>query len=789
MTTVEMLRSVARGAGVAVALIGAGVLIGWTFDIPTLKGVFPHLSTMKANTALGMILGGISLSLLARYPAKARTVGRGCAAAIALIGALTLVEYLAHLDVGIDQLLFLEPPGPVPASSPGRMGINTALAFVLLGFALLLLDLGPRPGELPSQFLALAGGAIGLAALIGYLYGVASLYGIASYTKMALHTAAGFVLLSSGVLLARSDRGLMTALTSAGPGGRMGRHFLPAALILPVVLGWFGLYGHQTGLYGTEFGMSLLVTATMAVFCALAWVSAVSLNRADARLRESEARKAATLEAALDCIVTIDHRGRITEFNQASERVFGYRRADVMGREMAALLIPPELQARHRAGLTRYLATGEGSVIGRRLEMSALRADGTEFPVELTITRLPSVGPPMFTGFLRDITERRQLEDQLRQAQKMDAVGRLAGGIAHDFNNLLTVIAGRARFALERLASGTPPRRDLETIIGATTRAEALTRQLLAFGRKQMLKVQVLDLAQVVDNMRRLLERTIREDVLIATIAEPGLARVKADPTQIEQVIMNLVVNARDAMPQGGRLTIEMSNVDLDAAYTRTRPEVTPGAYVLLAVTDSGIGMDRATQARIFEPFFTTKAPGEGTGLGLATVYGIIKQSSGHIAVYSEPGIGTTFKVYLPRAHESSTLASPELSGESTRGAGTILLVEDEDEVRGLAHEILESEGYTVLVARSPDEALRAASRHTASIHLVLTDVVMPAMSGPDLVERLRAARPDLRVVYMSGYAQGAMVHQAILAAGRAFVQKPFTRQTLTHKVREVLAG
>jgi CheY-like chemotaxis protein len=242
-------------------------------------------------------------------------------------------------------------------------------------------------------------------------------------------------------------------------------------------------------------------------------------------------------------------------------------------------------------------------------------------------------------------------------------------------------------------------------------------------------------------------------------------------------------------MPQGGRLTIEMSNVDLDAAYTRTRPEVTPGAYVLLAVTDSGIGMDRATQARIFEPFFTTKAPGEGTGLGLATVYGIIKQSSGHIAVYSEPGIGTTFKVYLPRAHESPTLASPELSGESTRGAGTILLVEDEDEVRGLAHEILESEGYTVLVARSPDEALRAASRHTASIHLVLTDVVMPAMSGPDLVERLRAARPDLRVVYMSGYAQGAMVHQAILAAGRAFVQKPFTRQTLTHKVREVLAG
>ncbi len=789
MSRVGLLRSVARGTGVAVALIGAAVLVGWTFDIPTLKSVFPHLSTMKANTALGMLLGGLSLSLLARDPARARVAARGCAVASVLIAVLTLIEYLAQLDFGIDQILFLDTPEGVPASSPGRMGINTALTFVLLGFALLLLDREARSGALPAQLLALMGGAIGLAALIGYLYGVASLYGIASYTQMALHTAAGFGLLSSGILLARADRGLMAALTSAGPGGRMGRRFLPAAIGVPVVLGWFGLYGHQMGLYGTEFGMSLLVTATMAVFGVLAWVSAISLNRADARLREGEARKAATLDAALDCIVTIDHRGRITEFNQAAARVFGYRRADVMGRELAALLIPPALRELHRAGLARYLATGEGPVLGRRLEMSAIRADGTEFPVELTITRLPSEGPPMFTGFLRDITERRQLEDQLRQAQKMDAVGRLAGGIAHDFNNLLTVITGRARFALERLGSGTPPRRDLDTIIGAATRAEALTRQLLAFGRKQMLKVQVLDLGQVVENMRLLLERTIREDVLIATIAAPRLARVKADPTQIEQVIMNLVVNARDAMPQGGRLTIELSNVDLDAAYARTHPEVTPGAYVLLAVTDTGIGMDRATQARIFEPFFTTKASGEGTGLGLATVYGIIKQSNGHIAVYSEPGVGTTFKIYLPRADESPPLASLEPSHESTRGAGTILLVEDEDEVRGLAYEILESEGYTVLVARGPDEALLEAGRHAASIDLVLTDVVMPTMNGPDLVARLKVSRPDLRVVYMSGYAQGAMVHQAVIAAGRAFVQKPFTRQTLTQKVRETLAG
>jgi PAS domain S-box-containing protein len=789
MPFVAALRSVAQYAGIAVAGLGAAVLIGWALDVATLKSLFPHLSTMKANTALAMLLGGTSLFLLARSPVRARHAGQACAVAVALIGALSLAEYLTGYDLGIDELLARETPSAVPVSFPGRMGINTAAAFVLLGFALLLVNQEPPPGAVPAQFLALAGGAIGLTGLIGYLYDVAALYAIASYTQMALHTAVGCILLAGGILLAHADRGLMAALTSDGPGGRMGRRFLPAALAVPIVLGWFGLYGQRTGRYETEFGLSLLVAATIAVFGALAWVSAVTLNRADARARESEARKAATLDAALDCIVTIDHRGCITEFNRAAERVFGYRRADVLGQELAGLLIPAAYQERHRKGLARYLETGEGRAIGRRLELSAVRADGTEFPVELTITRLPSDGPPMFTGFLRDITERRQLEEQLRQAQKMDAVGRLAGGIAHDFNNLLTVIIGRSRFALERLGAGTLPRRDLDSIVAAATRAEALTRQLLAFGRQQMLKVQVLDLAQVVENMHRLLERTIREDIMIATTAAPGLARVMADPTQVEQVIMNLVVNARDAMPQGGRLTIEMSNVELDAAYARTHPEVRPGAYVLLAVTDTGSGMDRATQARIFEPFFTTKDPGQGTGLGLATVYGIIKQSNGHIAVYSELGVGTTFKVYLPRAEELASPTPAEAPDAAGRAAGTILLVEDEAEVLGLAREILESEGFTVLVARDPDEALLLAGAHAAPLDLVLSDVVMPTMSGPDLVGRLRAARPDLRAVYMSGYAENALLQQRVLEAGHAFVQKPFTRQSLTRKIRETLGG
>jgi two-component system cell cycle sensor histidine kinase/response regulator CckA len=750
-------RSAGRWAGRTVAAIGAVGLAGWIFDVPVLKSVFPGLSTMKANTAAALVLAGVSLALLARS--------------------------------GIDELLFTDTLSGVPPASPGRMGINTAVTFVLLGLALLCVDAPPRWSGLPAQLLALAGGAVGLTGLVGYLYTVTPFYGTRSYTQMAVHTAVAFALLAAGILLARADRGIMAALTTDGAGGRMGRRFLPAAIGVPLALGWFILRGERAGFYDAEFGLSLLVIATMVAFGVLTWASAVSLNRADALVRESEARKTATLEAALDCIITIDHRGHITEFNAAAERVFGYRRADVMGREMGTLIIPSALRERHREGLARYLATGEGPVLGRRLEMPGMRADGTEFPIELTITRLPSDGPPMFTGFVRDITERRLLEDELRQAQKMEAVGRLAGGIAHDFNNLLTIIAGRARFALERIAAGASAQRDLDTIIGASSRAETLTRQLLAFGRKQMLQVQVLDLSEVVERMSTLLERTIPEDIVVATIAARDVGRVTADPTQIDQVIMNLVVNARDAMPRGGRLTIEVSNADLDDTSARIHPEVKPGAYVMLAVSDTGIGMDRETQAQIFEPFFTTKEPGKGTGLGLSTVYGIIKQSNGHVVVYSEPGRGTTFRIYLPRVGDATALASPE-PPRSTRGdSETILVVDDDEEVRDLAREILASEGYTVLVAEHPDQALLSSDRHPGTMHLVLTDVVMPTMSGPQLIERLKVSRPDLRVLYMSGFADGAMLQHGVLEAGRAFLPKPFTRQSLMGKVREALAA
>jgi CheY-like chemotaxis protein len=368
----------------------------------------------------------------------------------------------------------------------------------------------------------------------------------------------------------------------------------------------------------------------------------------------------------------------------------------------------------------------------------------------------------------------------------MEAVGRLAGGIAHDFNNLLTVISGRAQLVLGRMSHDSRDRRPLELIHKTSQRAAALTRQLLAFSRKQILQPKILDLNAVVSAVVPMLGRLIGEDVALVFEPKPHLAKIKADPGQLEQVILNLVVNARDAMPEGGKLTLETANVTLDAQYARQHAGVEPGAYVMLAVSDTGIGMDADTQVRIFEPFFTTKEPGKGTGLGLSTVYGIVKQSGGNIGVYSEPGKGTTFKVYLPRTEDLEE-APEQLLSPPQGGVETLLLVEDEDDLRELASEILQTYGYTVLVANRAREAAVLAERYAGPIQLLLTDVVMPEMSGRALAEQLAPLRPEMRVLYMSGYTDHAIVHHGSLDPDTHFIQKPFMPDGLARKVREVL--
>jgi signal transduction histidine kinase len=381
-----------------------------------------------------------------------------------------------------------------------------------------------------------------------------------------------------------------------------------------------------------------------------------------------------------------------------------------------------------------------------------------------------------------------QAQDQLRQAQKMEAVGRLAGGVAHDFNNLLTAITGYSDLLMSDLAEGDPRRADLEQIKHAADRAAGLTRQLLAFSRRQVLQPRVLDLNVVITDVEKMLRRVIGEDIDLVTIPGSALGRVKADPGQLDQVILNLAVNARDAMPEGGKLTIETANVELDGAYALRHIAVRPGPYVMLAVSDTGCGMDAEILARLFEPFFTTKEVGKGTGLGLATVYGIVTQSGGSISVYSEPGRGTTFKMYLPRVKEAVetrvVVASPDTP---VRGSETILVVEDEEAVRSLARLVLERKGYTVLEARHGTEALRVSERHEGPIALVLTDLVMPGLGGRELAGRLATVRPDTKVLYMSGYTDNAIVHQGVLDAGAAFLSKPFTPDALARKVREVL--
>jgi signal transduction histidine kinase/CheY-like chemotaxis protein len=418
------------------------------------------------------------------------------------------------------------------------------------------------------------------------------------------------------------------------------------------------------------------------------------------------------------------------------------------------------------------------------------RRDGTAFPVEYSaypIREKEAVRGAVVT--FRDISDRKVLEEEVRQAHKMDAVGKLAGGIAHDFNNLLLVINGYAHLCLSRLAGNDPLRQDIEQIRHAGDRAAQLTQQLLAFSRRQVLRPKVLSLKAVVDPLSPILQRVLGEDVDLAIVVDPDLGHVKADSGQLEQVLLNLTVNARDAMPQGGKLTIEIANVALEESG-RSAQTIPPGPYVLLAVSDTGCGMSAETQTHIFEPFFTTKGVGEGTGLGLSMVYGIVKQNSGHIGVYSEPGRGTTFKMYLPRVDEPMEATdSPARSVALPRGTETVLLVEDEPQVRTLIRDTLQRHGYAVLEARHGVEALVMAANHPDPIHLLVTDVVMPQVSGPQVAQRLAPARPDMKVLYMSGYAEHAVIHHGVLDPGAAFLHKPFSLDVLAAKVREALNG
>jgi PAS domain S-box-containing protein len=570
-----------------------------------------------------------------------------------------------------------------------------------------------------------------------------------------------------------------------------------------MVSAWYG--GWKPGLAATSFALTVsayfvltgdhtsaeyrhaILQLALFVFIALliCWFNA-ALRSAQEQLVRSESNFRSIVTNAPYGICRCDAKGTLLDANPALVSILGYSNAlDLLGVHIGTLYADTQ-QWFQLADYFRSHNEFNGVVA------EWLRKDGSAIVVRLsgrTIDEKDNTAP--YELFAEDITERRKLEQQLRQSQKMEAIGRLAGGVAHDFNNLLMVICGYSEFLLERVGSDPKLRVPAEEIANAADRATSLTRQLLAFSRKQMLAPKVVDLNAIVTENLKMLTRMIGEDIELVMVPGPELGAVKADPGQIEQVIMNLAVNARDAMPHGGKLTIETANAPVDEEYARSHAPITVGQYVMLAISDTGMGMDAETQARIFEPFFTTKGL-KGTGLGLSTVYGIIKQSGGYIWVDSEPGKGTSFKIHLPRASATGEpiIAEPTVTAAKfEQPRETILLVEDESELRRLVHQYLEHQGYTILVAADGAAAIELANAYPGTIHLLLSDVIMPGINGRELARRISASRPEIKVLYMSGYTENVIAQKGTLEEGITLLQKPFALSTLKAKVREKLSS
>lgn len=493
------------------------------------------------------------------------------------------------------------------------------------------------------------------------------------------------------------------------------------------------------------------------------------------------------MDTAPVAIVLADQRGRIVDANAQTLQTFGYERSEIIGKPVE-ILIPEALRAAHERHRELYAANPHARPMGVGMELLARKKDGTEFPAEISLGPLAGEGGMLVSAAIVDVTTRKKLEEQLRLSQRMEAIGRLAGGVAHDFNNLLGVILGCCEGLSAELPKNHPALRKVEMMRKAGESAADLTRQLLAFGRKQVLQPKIIEPQQIVRDVEQMLRHVIGENINLAVRLDPSAGCVNADPGQIEQVLVNLAANARDAMPNGGQLTIELASAELDESYKDKHPPVIPGPYVMIAVSDTGCGMDSKTLSQVFDPFFTTKELGKGTGLGLAMVYGIVKQSGGYIWVYSEVGRGTAFKVYLPRVERARPAGvHTNFDGLAQRGSETILLAEDSEALRDIAREYLQSLGYTVIEASSGEQALQRASELDGTIHLLLTDVIMPGISGRELADEILRKHPGVKILFTSGYTDDAIVRHGVLESGASFLQKPYRPRALARKIREVL--
>ena len=773
-------------------------LLGWILGMPLLSSIRSSYIPMAPLSAIAFIcLGGV---LLVRSMGPSQgpvgVIAALLSALLSAYGLIALVEGMGIPVLSLEEWLFPDRPiiGAIPA---GRMSLPTAVLLLLSGTVAPMLYLRERGGTRRKFFVDLPGclgilvAVIGTVFVFGYLHGAPFMYGT-SGIPMAATTALAFLLLGAGQVFAAGPDGFPSRLfTGPSTRARLLRVFVSTTVGVVVAIDLMHVYVDGTFFEGNAFmsGVSTMVLAVMAG----ALIARVALNIGDDMDRSEGIRKhtegklarlGMAVDQAAEAIIITDREGTILYVNPAFERISGYSREEAVGKNPRILRSGKQDKSLYRE-IWGILARGEvwtGHLINRRKDGSLYEEDATISPVRDSSGNIIS-----FVAVMRDVTQLLLIEKQMRTAQKMEAVGTLAGGIAHDFNNALTGIVGFGELLRMRMAGDEQALHDLDEIQRCAERASTLTRQLLTFARRQVIEPVNLDLNTLAADLMKLIGKVVGEHIEVKTFLGKNVPTIHADRGQIEQVLMNLCLNARDSMPEGGRLVVETGDVVLDEECVRRNPYMKTGRYALLTVSDTGTGMDEKTRERVFEPFFTTKGPDKGTGLGLAMVYGIVKQHGGFIHLYSEPGKGTAFKVYFP-AIEAQPDAIPEKhGGELVRGGTeTILLAEDEESILSFIERALKALGYAVLVARNGEEAVEMFRRHK-EIVLAVLDVVMPRKGGKEAFEEMRKAKPELKVIYMSGYSVDAIHDSFVLIPGTPYLQKPFGPAVLARKVREVL--
>jgi PAS domain S-box-containing protein len=813
-------RAIARACAFTVAVIAATALAGWWLGAPVLRSWVTAFVGMNPVTALTFLAA--AAALLAVAGGGRRLHGSAVTRLLGLIVVVLPLFCVSRLylpwDLGPDRWLFSRKLAVPTDGFANRMAPVTAIAFVLLGTSLLLLTSRMRIVRRVALAIATLMALVALIVVVDYAY-ASSLAVVPGLIPVALNTAVAFIVSGVALHCARPGDGLAGLLLSRRVGSSIAIRLLPAALLVPLAIGWGELRGEQAGWFDTAGGAAIVSITTALILAGMIWKIGGSINRADRmrtlaerqvrnfnarlevrvaerthELRETQAQfqqKADELRGWFDasplasCSLMPD--SRVLSWNPAAEALFGWTASEVIGRSLPIVAADHALAAQQ---LNDQVLAGRPVT---NLETQRMHKDGHAIDVTISTARLHDADgtPRGIVAVYGDIRERINLEGQLRQSQKLEAIGRLAGGVAHDFNNILMVIQSAAEFVLADLPEDDTRRQDVIDIADASHRAANLTRQLLAFSRQQVLNLRILDVNRVVETIEPMLRRLIGVDVSLVVRLGARLSSVKADSGQLDQVLMNLVVNARDAMPSGGTILIETAKVTLGDDFPRGHLTAGPGEHIMLSVMDTGSGMDAETQRQIFEPFFTTKALGQGTGLGLAMVYGIVKQLGGHIWVYSELGQGTTFKIYLPVCSEPDANAEvviDESRGVTTVGA-TVLVVEDAAPVRASVRRMLERCEYHVLEASNGQDALDLLDSGTQPVDLVLSDMLMPGMTGRELRDRLVQQEGSPPVLLMSGYSAEAITRLGNSADIGAVLEKPFSVEQLVQKIEETLGA